>query len=479
MNAKDKVIPIKFGTDGWRDLIARNFTFDNVAICAAGYARYLKETGAAGRGIVIGYDTRFLSADFALETAMVLNAAGIRVSLSREAVPTPTVSFSSLKRNAGGAVVITASHNPGHWNGFKIKSASGSSAPPEEVAVIEKHIRAIYESGMTPERLSPDKAAAQGLLERVDLAPPYLENLGTLVDLTKLRQSDNTIMLDSMHGAGAGYFRRLLGEDYPMTEIKGEINPAFPGMQQPEPIDGNLTELKAAVVRQGVNVGLATDGDADRLGVVDERGNFVTQLQVMSLLAMYLLEVRGQRGAIIKTITTSAMLNKLAGLYGVPIFETAVGFKNIAPLMERENAIIGGEESGGYGFRNHVLERDAMLAGLYFLDFMAATGKTPSELLADLYSKVDHHDYNRIDIGFDEAARQAVMDRLLKADPDRLDDRAVVKDTIDGFRFTFEDGAWLLIRASGTEPLLRIYAEADSMARVNRLLELGKQLAGV
>lgn len=479
MNTADKVMPIKFGTDGWRDLIARNFTFDNVAICAAGYARYLKETGAASRGIIIGHDTRFLSAEFALETAMVLNAAGIRVSLATEPVPTPTISFSSLRRSAGGAVVITASHNPGYWNGFKIKSATGSSAAPAEVAVIERHIKDVYESGRQPERLSPEKASAQGLLERVDLAPPYLEHLGTLVDLDKLRKSGNNIIIDSMHGAGAGYFRRLLGEDYPMTEMKAEVNPAFPGMQQPEPIDANLTELKAAVTREQANVGLATDGDADRLGVVDERGNFVTQLQVMSLLAMYLLEVRGQRGAIIKTITTSAMLNKLARLYDVPIFETAVGFKNIAPMMQRENAIIGGEESGGYGFRNHVLERDAMLAGLYFLDFMAATGKTPSELLADLYRKVDHHDYDRIDINFDEAMRQAVMDRLCQANPDRLDDRAVVKDTVDGFRFTFEDGAWLLIRASGTEPLLRIYAEADSMTRVNRLLEQGKKLAGV
>lgn len=479
MNAEDRVIPIKFGTDGWRDLIARNFTFDNVALCAAGYARYLKETGAAARGIIIGYDTRFLSADFALETAMVLNGAGIKVSLSREAVPTPTVSFSSLKRGAGGAVVITASHNPGHWNGFKIKSATGFSAAPSEVAMIEKHIKDVFDCGRHPERISPDKGAAQGLLEYVDLAPPYLEHLGTLVDLPKLRMSDNTLLLDSMHGAGAGYFRRLLGEDYPMTEIKAEINPTFPGMQQPEPIDANLTELKAAVIKKRADVGLATDGDADRLGVVDEKGNFVTQLQVMSLLAMYLLEVRGQRGAIIKTITTSAMLNKLAKLYDVPIFETSVGFKNIAPLMERENAIIGGEESGGYGFRNHVLERDAMLAGLYFLDFMAATDKTPSELLKDLYLKVDHHDYNRIDISFEETARQAVMDRLCCAEPDRLDDRPVVKDTLDGFRFTFEDGAWLLIRASGTEPLLRIYAEADSMARVNRLLEQGRILAGV
>ncbi|TFG46910.1 MAG: phosphoglucomutase/phosphomannomutase family protein [Dehalococcoidia bacterium] len=470
---------MKFGTDGWRGLIARDFTFDNVAICAAGYARYLKETGLARRGIVIGYDTRFLSDKFALETAMVLTGAGIHVSLSTSAVPTPTVSFSSLQRGAGGAVVITASHNAWQWNGFKIKSPTGSSAATTEVVVVEKHINDVFENGVRPTRLSPEQAAAKGLLEYVDLAPPYFEQLGRLVDLDTLRRGKTRIVVDSMHGAGAGYFRRLLGDNYPMVEIKGESNPTFPGMNQPEPIAVNLQALKAKIIAEKPDVGLATDGDADRLGVMDENGNFLTQLQVMSLLTMYLLEVRGERGAIIKTITTSGMLNKLARLYNVPIFETPVGFKYIAPLMEREDAIIGGEESGGYGFKNHVLERDAMLAGLYFLDFMARTGKTPSELLAELYSKVDHHDYHRIDIDFDEAERQQVLTRLQKAAPETIDGRLVKKDTIDGFRFTFEDGAWLLIRPSGTEPLLRIYAEADSMNRVNRLLEAGEKMAGV
>ena len=475
----DRVNPIKFGTDGWRGLIARDFTFENVAVCAAGYAGYLKEKGLANREIVIGYDTRFLSADFARETAMVLNAEGIRVALSTEPVPTPTVSFAARHRNAGGAVVITASHNPGKWNGFKVKSGSGSSAAPEEVAVIEKHIARVFESGKAPERLSPEKASAGGLFQAVDLAPPYLTQLGTLVDLEKLSRAKTSIVLDSMHGAGAGYFRRLLGDDYPLVEMKGEPNPAFPGMHQPEPIDINLAELKDAVTTGKYQVGLATDGDADRLGVVDENGTFITQLQVMSLLAMYLLEVRRQRGAIVKTITTSSMLNRLAELYQVPVFETAVGFKNIAPIMEREDAVIGGEESGGYGFRGHVLERDAMLAGLYFLDFMAATGRTPSQLLADLYEKVEPHHYNRIDITFDASLRQKVMERLNQANPATIDGQPVTRDTLDGFRFIFRDGSWLLIRASGTEPLLRIYAEADSMARVDRLLEAGKLLAGV
>lgn len=471
--------PIKFGTDGWRGLIARDFTFDNVAVCAAAYARYLKESGLAGKGVVVGYDTRFLSDEFARETAAVLTAAGIRVILSTCAVPTPTVSFSTLHRNAGGAVVITASHNPAQWNGFKVKSPTGSSASPEVVAAIEKHVGDLFQSGVRPARLDLEQAADKGLFEYADLTPPYLEQLGKLVDLNKLRRSKTKIVVDSMHGAGAGFFRRLLGDDYPLIEIKGEPNPAFPGMHQPEPIAPNLRELETRVVAEKADVGLATDGDADRLGATDENGNFLTQLQVISLLAMYLLDTRGEKGAIVKTITTSRMLDKLGKLYGVPVFETPVGFKFVAPLMQRENAIIGGEESGGYGFRNHVLERDAVLAGLYFLDFIALTGKKPSELLAELYDKVGPHHYHRIDVTFDEAERQRVLERLKAAAPDAIDGDRVKKDMLDGFRFTFDDGSWLLVRASGTEPLLRIYAETDSVERVNRLLEAGKKIAGV
>lgn len=471
--------PIKFGTDGWRGLIARDFTFDNVAICAAGYARYLEETGLGARGIVIGYDTRFLSTEFALETASVITAAGIRVILSDSPVPTPVVSFSTMSRNAGGAVVLTASHNSAQWNGFKIKSPTGSSAATSEVSRVENHINSVFEQRKPPDRLSQKQAVDRGLLEYADLAPSYFDQLQNLLDLESLRRSGIKIVVDSMHGAGAGYFRKLLGDNYPLVEIRSEINPAFPGMQQPEPISNNLQELKQRVPAEGAAAGLATDGDADRIGIIDEQGNFLTQLQVMSLLTLYLLQTRGQRGAIIKTITTSGMLNKLGQMYQVPVFETPVGFKNIAPMMERENAIIGGEESGGYGFKNHVLERDAILAGLYFLDFMIRTEKKPSELLNELYSKVSPHDYQRIDVSFEETDRQAVLRRLEAALPEKIDGNKVEKDTIDGFRFSFEDGAWLLIRASGTEPLLRIYAEADSMDRVKRLLEAGQKLAGV
>ncbi len=477
--ATNPAAAIKFGTDGWRGLIAGDFTFDNVAICAAAYARYLLETGLGKRGIVIGYDTRFLSAEFARETALVLAAASIKVTLSSRAVPTPTVSWTVLHSGAGGAVVITASHNPWQWNGFKVKSETGSSAPDEVIAEIEAHLKTIISEGVTPDKLTAAEAESRGLLSVVDLVPAYFEHLGTLVDLPALRRTGFKIVVDSMHGAGVGLFRQLLGEDYDLVEIKGDRNPAFPGMQQPEPISLNLKELETRVPAEGADVGLATDGDADRIGIVDENGKFLTQLQVMSLLALYFLESRGERGAIVKTITTSAMLDKLGKLYGVPVFETPVGFKNVAPVMDRENAIIGGEESGGYGFRNHVLERDAIIAGLYFLDFMAKTGKKPSELLGWLYDKVGQHHYRRIDVHFDTKEREAVFSRLKQAMPATIDGLPVTRDTLDGWRFTFADGAWLLFRASGTEPLLRIYAEADSPERVTRLLGIGREMAGV
>ena len=470
---------IKFGTDGWRGLIARDFTFDNVAICATAYARYLTETGMGKRGVIVGYDTRFLSEEFAREAAAVLNGAGIKITLAAAALPTPVISWTVLRTSAGGGVVITASHNPGIWNGFKVKSETGSSAPPETIARIEAHLKDIIATNFVPPKMAGAEAVKTGLLSVVDLVPDYLKHLGTLVDIPSLQKTGFKIVADSMHGAGAGLFHKLLGEKYNLIEIKGDRNPIFPGMHQPEPIDINLKELESRVLSEKADAGLATDGDSDRIGIVDERGVFLTQLEVMSLLALYLLETRGERGAIVKTITTSAMLPKLGKLYNVPVFETPVGFKYVAPIMDRENAILGGEESGGYGFRSHVLERDAIIAGLYFLDFMAKTGKKPSELLKWLYSKVGEHHYRRIDVEFDAKEREAILGRLKQANPSNLDGQKVTRDTLDGWRFTLADGSWLLFRASGTEPLLRIYAEAGSLEMVDRLLEAGKKIAGV
>lgn len=475
-----KTNPIKFGTDGWRAIIAEDFTFDNVRACAQGVADYLKQSGLAGRGLIIGYDTRFASEDFAAAAAEVVAANGIRVFLCSRATPTPVVSFGVTVKKTGGAIIITASHNPAIWNGFKYKNEQGSSASDEVTARIEGFIAQAIAKGKV-DRLPLAQAIKQGLVEYLDLDPVYFEQLARLVDLNRLRQAGLNVVIDPMYGSGSGYLKRALeGGATRLIEIHGERNPLFPGMHHPEPIAVNLTGLSAMVKKQRASVGLATDGDADRMGIIDEKGTFLTQLQVYALLCLYMLEVRGERGPIIKSLTTTSMVYRLGEIFNVPVYETPVGFKYVAPLMLDKNALIGGEESGGYGFRGHVLERDGILANLYFLDLMVRTGKTPSELIDYLYSKVGPHYYKRVDVVFPEGERQAIRDRILHNPPESIDGVKILKlDTTDGFRFMLADNTWLLIRFSGTEPVLRIYTETDSPARAERLIELGRKLVGV
>jgi len=427
----------------------------------------------------VGYDTRFASEDFASAAAEVIAGNGIKVYLCLRITPTPVISFGILAKQAGGAIIITASHNPANWSGFKYKSEYASSAPDEVTAEIERYIFQALATGEI-NQMPLANALDRGLVEYLDLDPIYLDQLTRLIDLNELCQARLKIVVDSMYGAGAGYFKTLLdGGAIEVKEINNERNPLFPGIQ-PEPIAANLAKLSATVIEQRANVGFATDGDADRIGIVDENGVFLTQLQVFALLCLYLLEVRGERGAIVKTITTTSMLYRLGEIFKVPVYETPVGFKYIAPIMLAENALIGGEESGGYGFRGHVPERDAILAGLYFLDLMIKTGKTPSELLDYLYSKVGPHYYQRIDVKFPEDERQAINSRIRDNFPEFIDGVKVIKtNTTDGFHFTLDDTTWLLVRFSGTEPVLRIYAESNSLARVERLLKIGEELAGV
>jgi len=451
-----------------------------VRVCSQAVADYLKQAKLAERGIVIGYDTRFASEDFAAAAAEVVAASGIKVYLCPEATPTPVISFGVTTQKAGGAIVITASHNPAIWNGFKYKSEDGASAPSEVIARLEENISHTLALGKL-NKMPLAKAIEQGSIEYLDLAPLYTDHLLKLIDLKGLRQARLKVAVDSMYGVGAGYFKTLLGGGaIDVAEINSERNPIFPGLKQPEPIAANLARLSATVKQQGADVGLATDGDADRIGIIDEKGVFLTPLQVFALLSLYLLETRGERGALVKTITTTSMLYRLGEIFKVPVHETLVGFKYIAPLMMAENALIGGEESGGYGFRGHVPERDGILAGLYFLDMMVKTGKTPSELIDYLYDKVGPHYFKRVDIVFPEDKRQEITSRLRDNPPQSIDGVEVIKaDSNDGFRFTLADTTWLLVRFSGTEPVLRIYTESDSPARVDRLLELGKELAGV
>ncbi len=478
-NIKKIKNPIKFGTDGWRGIIAQDFTFDNVRACAQGVADYLQQAKLASHGLVIGYDTRFASEDFASAAAEVIAGNGIKVYLCPRPTPTPVISYGVLAKKAGGAIIITASHNPATWNGFKYKDEYGSSASDEVTARIESSISQAL-AAQKVKQLPLDKAVRQGLVAELDLDPVYFDQINKLVDLDKLRQAGLKLVVDPMYGTGAGYMERLLGGGTTQViEINSQRNPLFPGIR-PEPIPPNLDRLSATVKEQGASVGLATDGDADRMGIVDERGIFLTQLQVFALLCLYMLEIRGERGPIIKTLTTTSMAYRLGEIYGVPVYETPVGFKFVAPLMLAEKALIGGEESGGYGFRGHVAERDGILANLYFLDLMVETGKNPSELIDYLYSKVGPHHYRRVDVKFPAAKRQAIIDRVQNNQPESIDNVPVVKvDTTDGFRFILADNTWLLIRFSGTEPLLRIYTETDSPERVERLLKLGKEIVGV
>ena len=479
MSKINKPNPIKFGTDGWRAIIAEDFTFENVRYCAQGVADYLKQSKLASRGIVIGYDTRFASEDFAAAAAEVIAGNGIKVYITPKAAPTPVVSYGVLAKKAGGAIIITASHNPGIWNGFKYKDEYGSSASDEITSKVVSHINKAFDAGKVS-RLPLADAKKQGLILVSDLAPVYFEQIAGLVDIESIKRADLKLVIDPMYGAGAGYLKNILGGGtIRLTEIHGERNPLFPGLR-PEPIIPNIDGLAAIVKEKKANAGLATDGDADRMGIVDEKGNFVTQLQVFALLCLYLLEVRGERGPIIKTLTTTSMAYRLGEIFQVPVYETEVGFKFVAPMMRSKNALIGGEESGGYGFRRHVLERDGILANLYFLDLMVKTGKNPSELIDYLYSKVGPHHYRRVDIKFPESERQTIIGRVRDNPPKTIDAVKVLKiDTTDGFRFILEDNTWLLIRFSGTEPLLRIYAETDSPERAEKLLEIGKKMAGV
>ena len=448
-------------------------------ICAQAVAEYLKQSGLAHRGLIVGYDTRFASEDFASAAAEVAAGNGIKVSLCPQATPTPVVSYGVLAQKAGGAIVITASHNPAKWSGFKYKSEIGSSASSEVTAQIEKNIALILGTGEV-NRIPQAEALDKGLIEYLDLAPTYFDHLTSLIDLNGLRRAKLKVVVDPMYGAGIGYFKTLLGNGAAeLIEINSERNPLFSGIQ-PEPIAANLDKLSATVTRRKADVGVAIDGDADRLGIVDENGVFLTPLQVFALLALYLLEVRGERGPIVKTITTTNMLYRLGEIFGVPVHETPVGFKYVAPMMIAEKALIGGEESGGYGFRGHMPERDGILAGLYFLDLMGKTGKSPSQLIDYLYSKVGPHHFKRIDLEFPKDKRQAIIDRIEHNPPQSIEGVKVVNlDTRDGFRFTLADNTWLLIRFSGTEPVLRLYTESDSPARVEKLLERGREIAGV
>ncbi|MFQ5343041.1 MAG: phosphoglucomutase/phosphomannomutase family protein [Anaerolineae bacterium] len=469
---------IKFGTDGWRGMIAEDYTFDNVRRVAQAVAEYFRdEAGAAERGVIVGYDRRFGSEHFAAATAEVLAGNGIHVFLTPDATPTPVISYAVLAQQAAGAVNITASHNPPTDNGFKVRDHWGAAVAPDGLKRIEARIP---DAVKDVRRLSLEAAKAQGLVETFDPAPAYFEYVKRHLDLEPIRQAGLSIVYDAMWGNGAGWFDRLLdGGSTTLHTIHGDRNPIFPEMRRPEPIPPNIDVLLKTVVDRGADAGIATDGDADRVGFADEKGSFVDQLRVFGLLAMYVLRVRGQRGPIVKTLSTTSMLNKLGRQFGVDVHETGVGFKYVGPKMVETDAMLGGEESGGFAFRG-LPERDGILVNLALLDLMVQMDKRPSELVETLFEMVGPHFYDRVDVRFPTEDRPVVRKRLEEARPGEL---AGVKvhdiNTTDGFKYELGDDGWLLIRFSGTEPLIRVYTETTHQDSVQALLRAGLALAGL
>ena len=462
---------IRFGTDGWRGVMGWDFTADRVKACAQGVARYLTKSGGASKGLVVGYDTRFGSDRFAAEVAQVTTANGIPTMLCDRPAPTPVASYNIIHQGAGGGVIITASHNPPEWNGFKYKPDYAGSASPEVVQSLEGEISRALQKKVPS--VSLEQARSDGLLTDIEPAAPYVAQVNQLMDLSVLRSSGLTVFVDAMYGAGVGYLPGFLeGGKVRCTELHGVLNPAFPGIAQPEPVAHNLLALSDAVVANRADVGIALDGDADRVGLVDEKGRFISTLHTFALLALYFLEVRGLRGPLVKSITMSSMVYRLGELYQVPVYETPVGFKYISPVMMGQEALAAGEESGGYAFRGHIPERDGILSGLYLLDLLSRTGRSPSELMGKLVEKVGPHFFNRLDVPFRAEQRIETKRRMDSQRPETLAGlRVTGRDEIDGVRFHLQGGAWVLVRFSGTEPLLRIYAEASSQDQVDRLLE--------
>lgn len=464
--------PVHFGTDGWRALIADTFTFENVRACALAAGEHFRETRGTGAPLVVGWDTRFLSEAFAEQAAAQLVAAGFEVLLADRWAPTPAISHQIVAAGAAGGLVITSSHNPYHWNGVKVKPHYGGSASPEVVADIERRVPAILERGTQHSGLAG--------IERVNPLPGYLSAIAEKVDMERIRRAGLQIAYDPMYGTGARLLTELCeGSATTVTELHSDPNPAFPGIRAPEPIDENLGLLKATVKQGGYDAGLATDGDADRLGVVDERGEYVDQLRTFGLMVHHCLERRRERGPVVRSLTTTAMVDRLGAHYGVEVIETPVGFKHIAPVMMERDALIGGEESGGYGFRGHLPERDGLLAALYMLEAMTVSGQPPSVLLQELFAITGPHYYRRDDLTIDEASRSAIVERLDAANPGTLAEREVLtRDRVDGWRFKVDQG-WLLFRLSGTEPLLRIYTEVRDAALVEPMIAEGRRLAGI
>lgn len=456
---------IKFGTDGWRGVIADTYTFENIGIVTQAVARWIGDEEVTENGVVIGYDARFLSERFAKHAAVIFAAMEIPVRISKNIIPTPAISWAAKHFDAVG-VVITASHNPPEYNGYKIKAPFGGSANPDQIAGIEQRLD-LYDKTLT---IKPYvECVREGLIREMNLTWGYMDLIRESIDLDLIQESGIKIAHDPMYGSGRTILKQLLGSQ--VLEIHDELNPSFGGTA-PEPMGKNLDELSQFVVENTCDIGIANDGDADRIGMVDEHGAFVSSHKLLSLLVEYLHQEKKMSGKIVKTFSTTNMLDKQAEKYGLQLDVTPIGFKYIAEKIVNEDILAGGEESGGIAVKEHLPERDGIYIGLLIAEMVVKSGKSLSRLVQDLFDEYGQHRYHRNDIHTEERKKKAM---IKYCEEKKLKEIAGLKvegwDMKDGIKHHLENGSWLLVRQSGTEPVLRIYAEATTEKEAAALVE--------
>ncbi len=458
--------PIRFGTDGWRAIIAESFTFSNVRIIAQAIADHLNDQPTPPVGIAIGYDTRFLSADFARTAAKVIAANDIPVLLSDRFIPTPVLSFAVWHHGLSGGLMITASHNPYMYNGLKFKADTGGPASSDLTQAIEAKLQ------QQPPRETDNRAEQR--IRTKDLFAPYRDHVLGYIDTERLSQTRERVLYNPMHGAGSGFLNRLFSElGIPHVSMNTRPDPTFGG-RLPEPIPDNLTDQSRRLRRGTSTLGIATDGDADRFGVLDETGTFVQLHDLLPLLFRYLVESRGWSGDAVRSTSMADTIDRMASQLGRSVTEVPVGFKNICETMLNQDILIGGEESGGYGYKNHIPERDGLLSALLLLEMLADRQTRISELVRDLRREYGPFHYGRIDRHHDATILHANLMQLVADPPDRWESFKVDRvSTVDGIKFYFTNGSWMLMRVSQTEPLARVYVGSDEQEKVEHLLDLG------
>jgi len=484
------IMPIHFGTDGWRGVISDTFTFHNLRLITQAIAdavaseewlnHHYQESTPDPRLMVVGFDTRFLSDRYAVEAARVLAANGYKVFLASADVPTPTISYAVRQLNAIAGLMITASHNAPRYNGVKLKAAYGGSAIQEQCRRVEVYLNDNEARGRGPNLMDYERAREANLIQRFNPTPDYYNHLRSLINFDRIADNPQLIVVDSMYGSGRGQIKGILrGTGCEVFEVRGEMNPGFGGIH-PEPIARYLGALTSAISAGHGQFGLATDGDGDRIGAMDGRGNFVDPHKILALSLKYLVEQRGLRGKVIKTVSTTQMVNRLCQKYDLEVIETPVGFNYIADWMLKDDVLIGGEESGGVSFKGHIPEGDGILMGLLLLEMIAVLNKPLEELVEDLLREVGPSHYARVDMRLSRPiAKSEMVERLQSTAPVSIANNKIQKiSALDGVKYIFDNDSWLLIRPSGTEPVLRVYAEARNKEMLDDLLAYGRSIAG-